>query len=140
MLVWDEVVWVPHDGLELCVGCAFMSPCYRIKWKSILPMCCFGYMRSSCCDDIFVMLMMFLVSVLNTKVVDNSITLLVLKFHDFRPDGLGAIDFSISLSGFACSLYRSEWLSWRSYKKCSAFHELSKLLKITHFGGLNLQL
>ena len=56
-------------------------------------MCCFGCMCSSCCDDIFVMLMMFSVSVLNTKVVDNSITLLVLKFHDFMPDGLGAIDF-----------------------------------------------
>ena len=40
------------------------------------------------------MLVMFSVSVLNTK-------LLVLKFHDFSPDGLGAIDFKISLSGFA---------------------------------------
>ena len=58
------------------------------------------------------MLMMFAVSVLNTKVVDNSITLLVLKFHDFRPDGLGAIDFTISLLGFACSLCRSECLCY----------------------------
>jgi len=65
-------------------------------------------MHSSYGDDIFVMLLMFLVSVLNTKVVDNSITLIVLKFHDFRPHGLGAIDFTISLSGFACSLCRSE--------------------------------
>jgi hypothetical protein len=52
--------------------------------------------------------MMLSIDVLNTKVVDNSITLLVLKFHDFRTDGLGAMDFTISLSGFACSLCRSE--------------------------------
>ena len=65
-------------------------------------------MRNSYCDDIFVMLMMFSVSVLNKKVVNNSITLLVLKFHYFRPDSLGAIDFIISLSGFACSLCRCE--------------------------------
>jgi hypothetical protein len=54
------------------------------------------------------MQMLFSVDVLNTKVVDNSITLLVLKFHDFRPDDLGAMDFTIFISGFACSLCRSE--------------------------------
>jgi hypothetical protein len=54
------------------------------------------------------MQIIFSVDVLSTKVVDNSITLLVQKFHDFRPDGLGAMDFTISLSGFAGSLCRSE--------------------------------
>jgi hypothetical protein len=52
--------------------------------------------------------MMFSVDVLSTKVVDNSITLLVQKFHDFRHDSLGAMDFIISLSGFAGSVCRSE--------------------------------
>jgi hypothetical protein len=46
--------------------------------------------------------------VVNTKVVDDFLILLVLQFHDFKPDGLGAMDFTISLSGFACSLCRSE--------------------------------
>ena len=35
-----------------------------------------------------------------TKVVDNVLILLVLKFHDLRPDGLGVIDFRSSLSDF----------------------------------------
>jgi len=52
--------------------------------------------------------MMFSEDMVNTKVVHDFIILLVLKVHDFRPDGLGAIDFTISLSGFACSLCRSE--------------------------------
>jgi hypothetical protein len=46
--------------------------------------------------------------VVNTKFVDEFLILLILKFHDFKPDVLGAIDFTISLSGFACSLCRSE--------------------------------
>ena len=52
--------------------------------------------------------MMFSVAIVNTKVVDNFIILLVLKLHDHRPDNLGAMDFVTSLSDFACSLYRSE--------------------------------
>ena len=48
------------------------------------------------------------VDAVNTKVTDNFLILLVLKFHDFRPDGLGVIDFRIFLSGFACPLDRSE--------------------------------
>ena len=52
-------------------------------------------------------IMMFYVSVLNTKVVDKFLILL-LKFHDFRPDGLGVIDFTNLLSAFAYALYRSE--------------------------------
>jgi hypothetical protein len=44
---------------------------------------------------------MFSVNVVNTKVVDNFLILLVLKFHDFRPNGFGVIDFRSLLSGFA---------------------------------------
>ena len=58
---------------------------------------------------------MFSVNVLNTKVVDKFLILLFIKFHDFRPDGLGVIDFSSSLSGFACPLNRSEWLYCLAY-------------------------
>ena len=52
--------------------------------------------------------MMFYVNVLNTKVVDKFLILLVLEFHDFRPDGLGVIDFRSLLSHFACPLDRSK--------------------------------
>jgi hypothetical protein len=48
------------------------------------------------------------VNVVNTKVVDNLLFLLVLKFHDHRTDGLGVIDFRSLLSGFAYALNRSE--------------------------------
>ena len=54
------------------------------------------------------MQMMFSVDMLNTEVVDNFLILLVLKFHDFRPDGLGVMDFRSLLSGFAGLLNRSE--------------------------------
>ena len=56
-----------------------------------------------CCDDIFVIQMMFFVDILNTKVVDNFLILIFLKFHNFRPDGLGVIDFRNLLSGFCMS-------------------------------------
>ena len=65
-------------------------------------------MCSFCCDDNCINQMMFSEDMVNTKFVDDFLILLVLKFHDFRPDGLGDIDFIISLSGFACSLYRSK--------------------------------
>ena len=58
--------------------------------------------------DNFVMKMMFSMNVLNTKVVDNFLILLVLKFEDFRSAGLGVIDFTSLLSAFACNLDRSE--------------------------------
>ena len=58
--------------------------------------------------DNFVMQMMFSVIVVNTTVVDNLLIFLVIKFHDFRPDGLGVIDFTSLLSAFACALNRSE--------------------------------
>ena len=61
-----------------------------------------------CCGDIFVMQMMFYVDILNTKVVDNLLILLMLKFHDFRHDGLGVIDLTSLVSAFACTLNRSE--------------------------------
>ena len=38
------------------------------------------------------MQIMFSVNAMNTKVVDNFYTLVVLKFHNFRPAGLGVID------------------------------------------------
>ena len=46
---------------------------------------------------------MFSINMVNTKVVDNFLILLVLKFHNFRPDGLGVIDFRNLLSGFYMS-------------------------------------
>ena len=61
------------------------------------------------------MQMMFSVNVLNTKVVDKFLILLVLKFHDFRPAGLWVIDFTSLLSAFACALNRSEWLYCLAY-------------------------
>jgi hypothetical protein len=61
-----------------------------------------------CGGDTFMMQMMFSVNVVNTKVVYNFLIVLVLIFHDFRPDGLGVIDFRSLLSGFACPLNRSE--------------------------------
>ena len=65
-------------------------------------------MYSFCGGDIFVMQMMFSVDMLNTKVVDNFLIFLVLKFHDFRPASLVVIDFTSLLSAFACALNRSE--------------------------------
>ena len=52
--------------------------------------------------------MLFSMNVLNTKVVDNFLILLFLKFHDFGPAGVGVIDFISLLSAFACPLNRSE--------------------------------
>lgn len=56
--------------------------------------------------------MIFSVDMLYTKVVDNFHILLVLEFHDFRSAGLGVMHFAISLSGFACALYRSIGLGY----------------------------
>ena len=54
------------------------------------------------------MKMMFSVDMLNTKVVDSFLILLVVKFHDFSLVGLGVIDFTSLLSAFACALNRYE--------------------------------
>ena len=51
---------------------------------------------------------MFYINIVNTKVVYNFPILLVLKFHNFRPDGLGVIDFRSLLSGFAYPLNKPE--------------------------------
>ena len=74
-----------------------------------------GCMYSSCGGDIFMMQMMFSVDILNTKVIDNFLILRFLKFHDFRPAGLGVIDFTSLLSAFSCALNRSEWLYCLTY-------------------------
>ena len=68
-----------------------------------------------CGGDIFMMQMIFSVDILNTKVVDNFLILLVLKCHDFRTASLGVIDFTSLLSTFACALNRSELLLWLAY-------------------------
>ena len=60
--------------------------------------------------DNFMMQMMFSVIVVNTTVVGNLLILLLIKFHDFKPDGLGVIDFTNLLSAFAYALFRSERL------------------------------
>jgi len=61
-----------------------------------------------CGGDVFVMQIMFSVDMLNTKGIDNFLFFLVLKVHDFRPVGLGVIDFTSLLPAFACALNRSE--------------------------------
>ena len=58
---------------------------------------------------------MFYVSVVSTKVVDNFLILLAIKFQDLRPTGLGVIDFWSLLLGFACPLNRSKWLYCLDY-------------------------
>ena len=65
-------------------------------------------MYSFCGGDIFVMQMMFSVDIFNIKVVDNFSILLFLKFHGFRPAGVGVIDFTSLWSAFACHQNRSE--------------------------------
>jgi len=52
--------------------------------------------------------MMFYVNGVNTKIVDNFLIFLELKFPDFRSAGVGVIDFTSLLSAFACPLNRSE--------------------------------
>ena len=49
-------------------------------------------------------IIVFSVDVVNTKVVGNFLILLVLNFNDFRTTGLRVIDFTNTLSGFVCVL------------------------------------
>ena len=65
-------------------------------------------MRIFCCDDNFVDKIMFSINGVNTKVVDNFLILLFLKFHDFRAASVGVIDFTSLLSTLACALNRYE--------------------------------
>ena len=78
-------------------------------------LCCYGCIYNICGSDIFVIQMMFSVDILNTKVVDNFLILLFLKFQYFKPADLGVIDFKSLLSAFACALNRSEWLYCLAY-------------------------
>ena len=64
-------------------------------------LCCLGCLYSFGLAINFVVTMRIYVDVLNTKVADNFLILLVLKFHDFKPDGLDVIDFTSLLSTFA---------------------------------------
>ena len=84
MLVVVEVLeWL------MCV-CSLLAK--QMKYQIVIlkngSMCIF------CCDDNFMDQMMFSVNVVITKVVDNFLILLFLKFHDFRPAGVGVIDFT----------------------------------------------
>ena len=83
--------------------------CHLVIESSEAPLCLCAEkacIYSFCVGDIFVMEIMFYVDMLNTKVVDNFLILLVLEFHDFSPAGLGVIDFTTLLSAFACALNR----------------------------------
>ena len=109
-----------------------------------------GCMCIFCCDDNFMNRMMFSINGVNTKVVYNFLILLVLKLHDFRPDGLGVIDFRSLLSGFACPLDRSEWLYCLDhlnmescigdYIRVVVIFLVFPMLENTLFGSLELQL
>ena len=50
-------------------------------------------MSSLCCVDKFMMIVTFSVKLVNNKVVDNLLILLVQKFHGHRPYGLKIIAF-----------------------------------------------
>ena len=56
------------------------------------------------------LIMMFAVDVVNIKVVDSFLNVVVLKFHDFRPTGLRVIDFTNTLLGLVCALYSAAML------------------------------
>ena len=122
-----------------------------VKEWSEAPLCLCaenGGMHSFC-GDIFVMQMMFSMNVVNTKVVDNFLILHFLNFHDFRPAGLGVIDFRSLLSGFAYPLNKPEWLYYLTYLNIEScigdnsrvvflFLIFLKMSNITVFGGLEL--
>ena len=61
---------------------------------------------------------MFSVKVLNTKVAGNFNVFLVVKFHDFRPTGLGVMPFPSSLSVSVYFLNRSERLCFLALLSC----------------------
>ena len=85
--------------------------CHLVIESSEAPLCLCaenGCLYSFCACDIFMMQIKFFLDMMNTKVVYNFFILLVLKFHDFKHDGLGVIDFTSLLSVFAYALNRSE--------------------------------
>jgi hypothetical protein len=55
-----------------------------------------------------VVILVFSMNLVNTKVIANLFILPVLKFHVIRPNGLGAIDVRVLLSGFTDALNRSK--------------------------------
>ena len=69
---------------------------------------------------------------LNTKVVDNFLIFLVLKFYDFRPAGLGVIDFTSLLSAFACALNRSARLYCLAYLNMESYIDDNKKVIYNH--------
>jgi hypothetical protein len=69
-----------------------------------MHVCCLATGAVFCCDDSFVLIMIFSIDSLNTKVVANLLILVVLKFHDFRTTGLRVIYFINILSDFVCVL------------------------------------
>ena len=73
------------------------------------------------CDDNYLDQMMFYVNGVNTKIVDNFLIFLELKFPDFRSAGVGVIDFTSLLSAFACPLNRSEWLYCLAYLRMELY-------------------
>jgi TctA family transporter len=98
-----------------------------------------------------VVIIVFPMNVVNTKVVANFFIFLVIKFHVHRPDGLGVIDVRSLLSGSAHALNKSKCLICLvcilmesclgdSRRSVVLLLRFSKMLKITTFDGLNLQL
>ena len=63
-------------------------------------------------------IIMLYVNVFNTKVVDNFVVLLVLKFHDFRTTDLRVLDFTSSLSGLAYVLDSAAILCLFDHDSC----------------------
>ena len=57
-----------------------------------------GCMCSFCCGDDFMLIVIFSVKMVNTKVVYNLLVDLVLKFHIYRPYGLRIMDVRSMLS------------------------------------------
>jgi len=55
---------------------------------------------------------MFTVVLVNTKVVDDYLILLVLNVYDHMPVSLRAMLVASALSCFACALYSFEGLTW----------------------------
>ena len=86
-----------------------------------LHMCWFGCMCSFYWTNNLMMQIVCYVKVVNTKVVDNFFIFLFIKFHYFRPDGFGVIDFTSLLSAFACALNKSEWLYCLTYLNMESF-------------------
>ena len=114
-LVFDKVLLimlVVVEALEwlMCV-CSLLAK--QVEYQIVIFRN--GCMCILCCDANFVDQMMLSVNIVNIKVVDNFLILLVLKVHDYWPAGVGVIDFTSLLSAFAYPLNRSKWLYCLTY-------------------------